>query len=51
MKYKTVKKTVPWCYDCGYEILGNGSKFLPYQCECGEWKFDDNKSDYILIKK
>lgn len=50
MKYKTVKKSVRWCYECNTEIIGNGNKLNPYQCECGKWKYDRTENDYFLIK-
>lgn len=49
MKYKKVKKLVPWCDKCNKEILGNGSILTPYNCDCGDWEYDDEKRDYILI--
>ena len=51
MKYKKVKKLVPWCETCKKEIRGNGSELSHYRCDCGEWKFDTEKFDYILEKK
>ena len=48
MKYKTIKKLVPYCEICKSEVLGNGSMITPYHCKCGEWGFDDDKNDYIL---
>ncbi len=38
MKYKTVKKLVPWCDKCGKEIRGDGSSINPLKCDCGKWK-------------
>ena len=48
MKYKRVKKTVPWCYTCNQEIWGYGSEIISYQCKCGEWKFDSEEYEYKL---
>ena len=56
MKYKTVKKSVPWCDACNQEITGNGSINTPYECGCGEWKWEwdgqyQNSGAYVLQKK
>jgi hypothetical protein len=48
MKYKTVKKPVPWCETCKSEITGNGSVVLPYECKCGYYEWDDKEKDYII---
>jgi hypothetical protein len=48
MKFKKVKKLVPWCEKCKSEIMGNGSGLNPYRCKCGEWKYNRNKNDYVL---
>jgi len=48
MKYKTIKKLVPFCHTCQKEIRGNGSIITPYICKCGFWEFDEEKNDYIL---
>ena len=48
MKYKSVKKLVPWCEACRMEITGNGSGVRPYECECGVYKYNRDKNDYVL---
>lgn len=30
-----------YCSVCKTFLRGNGSKFLPYNCECGIWDLDD----------
>jgi hypothetical protein len=47
MKYKTIKKTVPFCDKCNQEIKGNGSLATPYCCDCGLWEWN-GKNDYEL---
>ena len=49
-EYKTVKKAVPWCDKCDTEITGNGSSVLPYECDCGIWRYDREVDDYVLKK-
>lgn len=51
MKYKTIKKVVPFCEKCQEEIQGNGSLMLPYRCSCGVWVFDFKEGDYYLEDK
>ena len=48
MKYKRVYKTVPWCYKCDQEIIGNGSINYPYLCKCGKHEFDEELREYKL---
>ena len=48
MQYKKIRKLTPYCSVCNKEIIGNGSAILPYRCDCGEYKFDSEKKDYIL---
>ncbi len=47
MKYKTIKKSVPFCNKCNKEIRGNGSMVTPYWCDCGLWEWN-GKNDYEL---
>jgi len=51
MKYKRVRRVVPWCDKCQSEITGNGSIIFPYKCNCGEWVYDPEKNDYVLKNK
>lgn len=51
MEYKKIKKLVPWCEKCQSEIIGNGSILTPYNCKCGEYKYDRDKNDYVLNNK
>jgi len=37
--YKKVKILWPHCPVCKKALAGNGSDFLPYQCNCGIWEF------------
>lgn len=48
--YKKVNKLVPHCSECGEELSGTGSMVSPYYCRCGDWEWDFEKTDYILIK-
>jgi hypothetical protein len=48
MKYKKIKKAVPYCDKCNHEIWGNGSVIIPHQCNCGIYEYDFKKKDYIL---
>ena len=51
MKYKMRKLQKPYCPNCEEFIRGNGSMMLPYTCDCGIWKFDEDKFRHILIIK
>ncbi len=51
MKYKRIKKLVPFCESCQKEIQGNGSIATPYYCDCGLWEFNYIKNDYLLNEK
>jgi len=51
MKYKKIQKLVPYCFSCNTEVRGNGSLVFPYQCKCGEYKWDSEKLDYFLEKQ
>lgn len=45
---------MPHCPTCKNVLGGNGSKLLPYYCECGEWQPIDSwnfKGEYEIIKK
>ena len=50
MKYKQIKKLVPYCEICNSEIKGNGSVISPYECQCGKYEWNEEKRDYILTK-
>lgn len=36
---KSIKITeiVHCCEKCGEQIIGDGSRVMPYRCGCGEW--------------
>jgi hypothetical protein len=51
MKYKIIKKSVPWCEKGNHEIRGNGSMVTPYWCDCGLWEYDHDANDYLLNGK
>ena len=48
MKYKKIKKLVPFCEKCNREITGDGSILRPYNCNCGIWENENKKRDYIF---
>lgn len=50
MKYKKIKKLVPYCEYCKSEIHGDGNMIRPYNCKCGLWEYDTKKNDYMLVK-
>jgi len=52
--YKTKKFVMPTCPKCKNILGGNGSKILPYYCECGEWKPKDAydfKGEYEILNQ
>ena len=51
MKYKKIKKVVPFCYLCNSEIFGEGSEMRPYHCKCGNYEYDKYKNEYNLVRK
>src|SRR3990167_1969775 len=37
------------CPQCEEEFIGNGSIANPYQCSCGNWQWDSDEFNYILL--